>query len=88
MPDLLSGAARREQPGNGASLPSPGTAALERFRERAGEALRSHLEGMSDEQVGSGPLKALRHRPVRGSALTAVFYNYGFFTLLGWAPTA
>ncbi|MHB1837187.1 MAG: MFS transporter [Solirubrobacteraceae bacterium] len=32
------------------------------------------------------PLKALRHRAVRGSALTAVFYNYGFFTLLGWAP--
>jgi MFS family permease len=32
------------------------------------------------------PLKALRHRAVRGSGLTAIFYNFGFFTLLGWAP--
>jgi MFS family permease len=32
------------------------------------------------------PLRALRHRATRGSALTAVFYNFGFFTLLGYAP--
>ena len=32
------------------------------------------------------PLRALRHRPVRGSALTAVFYNFGFFTLLAYTP--
>jgi ACDE family multidrug resistance protein len=32
------------------------------------------------------PLRALRHRATRGSALTAVFYNFGFFTLLGFAP--
>jgi ACDE family multidrug resistance protein len=32
------------------------------------------------------PLRALRHRPVRASALTAVFYNFGFFTLLAYTP--
>src|SRR3984957_12748837 len=32
------------------------------------------------------PLRALRHRATRGSGLTAVFYNFGFFTLLGYAP--
>jgi ACDE family multidrug resistance protein len=32
------------------------------------------------------PLRALRHRAVRGSGLTAIFYNFGFFTLLGYAP--
>jgi ACDE family multidrug resistance protein len=32
------------------------------------------------------PLRALRHRATRGSALTAVFYNFGFFTLLTYAP--
>jgi MFS transporter, ACDE family, multidrug resistance protein len=32
------------------------------------------------------PLRALRHRSVRGSALTAAFYNFGFFTLLAYTP--
>jgi MFS transporter, ACDE family, multidrug resistance protein len=32
------------------------------------------------------PLRALRHREVRGSALTSAFYNFGFFTLLAYAP--
>jgi ACDE family multidrug resistance protein len=32
------------------------------------------------------PLRALRHRATRGSGLTALFYNFGFFTLLGYAP--
>jgi MFS family permease len=32
------------------------------------------------------PLRALRHRATRGSALTAVFYNFGFFTLLAYTP--
>jgi MFS transporter, ACDE family, multidrug resistance protein len=26
------------------------------------------------------PLRALRHRAIRGSGLTAIFYNFGFFT--------
>jgi MFS family permease len=30
------------------------------------------------------PLRALRHRALRGSGLTAVFYNFGFFTLLAY----
>jgi MFS transporter, ACDE family, multidrug resistance protein len=32
------------------------------------------------------PLRALRHRAIRGSGLTAIFYNFAFFTVLGWAP--
>jgi MFS transporter, ACDE family, multidrug resistance protein len=32
------------------------------------------------------PLRALRHRASRGSGLTAVFYNFGFFTLLAYSP--
>jgi MFS transporter, ACDE family, multidrug resistance protein len=32
------------------------------------------------------PLRALRHRATRGSGLIAIFYNFGFFTLLGYAP--
>src|SRR5262245_8243740 len=32
------------------------------------------------------PLRALRHRATRGSGLTAVFYNFGFFTLLAYSP--
>jgi MFS transporter, ACDE family, multidrug resistance protein len=41
----------------------------------------------ADERVSVlEPLRALRHRATRGSGLTAVFYNFGFFTLLGYAP--
>ena len=32
------------------------------------------------------PLKALRHRGLLIMSLTALFYNWGFFTLLGYAP--
>jgi MFS family permease len=32
------------------------------------------------------PLRALRHRATRGSGLTAIFYNFGFFTLLTYSP--
>jgi ACDE family multidrug resistance protein len=32
------------------------------------------------------PLRALRHRASRGSGLIAVFYNFGFFTLLAYTP--
>ena len=34
------------------------------------------------------PLRALRHRATRGSGLVAVFYNFGFFTLLAYTPFA
>jgi MFS family permease len=41
----------------------------------------------ADERVSVlEPLRALRYRATRGSGLTAVFYNFGFFTLLGYAP--
>jgi MFS transporter, ACDE family, multidrug resistance protein len=32
------------------------------------------------------PLRALRYRATRGSGLTAIFYNFGFFTLLAYTP--
>jgi MFS family permease len=32
------------------------------------------------------PLKALRHREIRDTALIALFYNFGFFTLLAYTP--
>jgi MFS family permease len=32
------------------------------------------------------PLRALRHRATRGSGLAAIFYNFGFFTLLAYTP--
>jgi MFS transporter, ACDE family, multidrug resistance protein len=39
------------------------------------------------ERISIGePLRALRHRALRGSGLTAVFYNFGFFTLLAYTP--
>jgi MFS family permease len=34
----------------------------------------------------AAPLKALRHRSLLTMALTAVLYNWGFFTMLGYAP--
>ncbi len=34
----------------------------------------------------SAPLKALRHRGLRVVAITALLYNWGFFTMLGFAP--
>ncbi|MEO6881737.1 MAG: MFS transporter, partial [Mycobacteriaceae bacterium] len=32
------------------------------------------------------PLKALRHRALRNTSLTGLLYNWGFFTILGYAP--
>src|SRR3954470_11957101 len=34
----------------------------------------------------SAPLKALRHRSLLTMGLTALLYNWGFFTMLGYAP--
>ncbi|MBB4689198.1 MFS transporter [Amycolatopsis jiangsuensis] len=34
----------------------------------------------------AAPLLALRHRSLLTMSLTAVFYNWGFFTMLGYAP--
>jgi len=34
----------------------------------------------------SEPLKALRHRGLRTMAITALLYNWGFFTMLGYVP--
>lgn len=32
------------------------------------------------------PLRALRHRATRGTGITALLYNFGFFTLLAYTP--
>jgi MFS family permease len=34
----------------------------------------------------AAPIKALRHRGLLGLGLTALFYNFGFFTLLAYTP--
>jgi ACDE family multidrug resistance protein len=34
----------------------------------------------------SAPLKALRHRGLLTMSITALLYNWGFFTMLGYAP--
>lgn len=34
----------------------------------------------------SAPLRALRHRSLLTMSITAVLYNWGFFTMLGYAP--
>lgn len=34
----------------------------------------------------SAPLRALKHRGLMTMSLVAVFYNWGFFTMLGYAP--
>jgi MFS transporter, ACDE family, multidrug resistance protein len=40
-----------------------------------------------DHKTGlSAPLKALRHRGLLTMSLTALCYNWGFFTVLGYAP--
>lgn len=43
---------------------------------------------MSGARTGSSasPFKALRHRGLPTMALTALCYNWGFFTILGYAP--
>ena len=54
-------------------------------------AIRMFLEPTPAPPASEGisilePLRALRHRALRGSGLTAVFYNFGFFTLLAYTP--
>jgi ACDE family multidrug resistance protein len=34
----------------------------------------------------SAPIRALRHRGLLTVAISAFFYNYGFFTILAWTP--
>jgi MFS family permease len=34
----------------------------------------------------AAPLRALRHRSLLTMSITALFYNWGFFTMLGYAP--
>ena len=56
--------------------------ALRRHRRPAGPARRSPPAPTSL----SAPLKALRHRSLLTMSLTALLYNWGFFTMLGYAP--
>jgi MFS family permease len=63
-----------------AVLMTIGLVAIARFLPKTPPPPRSERVSVLD------PLRALRHRATRGSGLTAVFYNFGFFTLLGYAP--
>jgi MFS transporter, ACDE family, multidrug resistance protein len=63
-----------------AVLMSIGFVAIAKFLPRTPPPPRSERVSVLE------PLRALRHRATRGSGLTAVFYNFGFFTLLAYAP--
>jgi ACDE family multidrug resistance protein len=63
-----------------AVLMSIGLVAILMFLERTPPPPKSERFSIAD------PLRALRHRATRGSGLTAVFYNFGFFTLLAYTP--
>jgi MFS transporter, ACDE family, multidrug resistance protein len=63
-----------------AVLMTIGFVAIATFLERTPPPPRSERVSIVE------PLRALRHRATRGSGLTAIFYNFGFFTLLAYAP--
>jgi ACDE family multidrug resistance protein len=63
-----------------AVLMAIGFVAIRLFLDRTPPPPRAERIGLTE------PLKALRHRATRGSGLTAVFYNFGFFTLLAYTP--
>jgi MFS family permease len=65
-----------------AVLMSIGFVAIARFLERTPPPPKSERTSIGE------PLRALRHRAMRGSGLTASFYNFGFFTLLAYTPFA
>jgi MFS transporter, ACDE family, multidrug resistance protein len=63
-----------------AVLMTIGFVAIAAFLERTPPPPRSERVSIVE------PLRALRHRATRGSGLTAIFYNFGFFTLLAYTP--
>jgi predicted MFS family arabinose efflux permease len=63
-----------------AVLMTIGFVAIATFLERTPPPPRSERVSIVE------PLRALRHRATRGSGLTAIFYNFGFFTLLAYTP--
>jgi len=63
-----------------AVLMSIGFVAIVMFLERTPPPPKHERMSIAD------PLRALRHRATRGSGLTAIFYNFGFFTLLAYTP--
>ncbi len=63
-----------------AVLMTIGFIAIAIFLERTPPPPRSERTSIAE------PLLALRHRATRGSGLTAIFYNFGFFTLLAYTP--
>ena len=65
-----------------AVLMSIGFVAIAVFLERTPPAPKRERVSVAE------PLRALRHRSTRGSGLTAIFYNFGFFTLLAYTPFA
>jgi MFS family permease len=63
-----------------AALMSIGFVAIAVFLERTPAPPKHERVSIAE------PLRALRHRATRGSGLTAIFYNFGFFTLLAYTP--
>jgi len=63
-----------------AVLMAIGFVAILAFQERTPPPPKSERVSIAE------PLRALRHRATRGSGLTAIFYNFGFFTLLAYTP--
>jgi MFS family permease len=63
-----------------AVLMAIGFVVIRLFQERTPPPPKSERVSIAE------PLRALRHRATRGSGLTAVFYNFGFFTLLAYTP--
>jgi ACDE family multidrug resistance protein len=63
-----------------AVLMSIGFVVIAMFLERTPPPPKSERVSIAE------PLRALRHRATRGSGLTAIFYNFGFFTLLAYTP--
>ena len=53
--------------------------------DRHRRAARSHAQAVHRTSL-SAPLKALRHRGLLTMSITALLYNWGFFTMLGYAP--
>jgi ACDE family multidrug resistance protein len=63
-----------------AVLMSIGFAAIVVFLERTPPPPKHERVSIAE------PLRALGHRATRGSGLAAIFYNFGFFTLLAYTP--
>jgi MFS family permease len=63
-----------------------GVAALMAIALIATVVLLDDIPKPAQKTALSAPLKALRHRSLLTMGITALLYNWGFFTILGYAP--